>query len=212
VRKPPFIRIVYLVVTILVTCLKTSLGQYASSQTNSKWNSVKTDNSLSNILFVYSTMFRDSSYLENGDTDDFNVPIGSNIYAWGSCYPDTLLFCNGNANHDTITINIGAPSMCCMDRLAIYIYKNKFASYFLYSYDIAPDAVLIKPIVEELVLKNAVYGKGGSLEGYINFMGTGIDTSSINKNMFLLPEDTGKANNRRIDTVRAKGYFKCIIK
>ena len=210
-RTSIFIWAAYVVLFLIITCPKTSLGQYTSSPINSKWGSIKTDNKLSNTLFNHLVMFRDSSYLQNGDTDDFNVPIKSNIYAWGACNPDTLLFCDESRNGDTLIINTTAPSMCCMDYLTIRIYKNTFTSYFYYSYDIAPDAVLIRPIVQELTLKSTEYRKGDSLEGYINFMGTGIATSTTNGDM-ISHQDSNKENTQRIDTAMAKGYFKCIIK
>ncbi len=209
--RPTFIGATLVALFLIITCSKTLLGQYTSSPPNTKWESVKTDDKLSNTLFTHLTMFRDSAYLQNGDTDDFNVPIRSNIYAWGACNPDTLLFCDESTNGDTLIIHATAPSMCCMDYLTIRIYKNTFTSYFYYSYDIEPDAVLIRPIVQELTLKSTKYSKGNSLEGYINFIGTGIDTSATNEIM-LSHQDSTKDNIQRIDTAMAKGYFKCIIK
>ena len=211
-NKGSYIKIFQVVFLSILFFSPGASGQYLSPRVDTKWGSLEIDKSLSNILFATSTMFRDSTYLENGDTDDFNVPIRSNIYASGACYPDTLLFCLGYIVNDTINIGITAPSMCCMDYLTLRIYKKNFTSYFYYSYDVAPDAVLMKPIKQVLVLRNIEYKKGDTLQGYINFIGSGIDTSTVNRTILTESGDNTLKNIKRIDTVNAKGYFKCILK
>jgi hypothetical protein len=170
-----------------------------------RYDSIRYDENLSNLLFSKSDTLRDSTYLEGNMGEFFNVPICSTVRTSGDCDTASLLFCTCRSHHDTLFVTITGPSVCCYNELTIKIAQGKFNSSFLFSIDFSPADVHLNPVVQKLILKSNVTGYGEELQGYVYFEGKGKFGESN------FDEDFSKEVKKAIFSAVVQGFFKCEI-
>jgi hypothetical protein len=138
----------------------------------------------------------------------FNQPINANCITSGDLPPgekDALVYCDCLSRHDTILVQISAPSACCYSMVTIFILKNRFRTEAEFSFDVAPQLVNLTSEGEELILKNNSLKKGDLLQGHILFKGNGQYAKAYQ-------EELSADDLKMIFKGKVEGYFKCRLK
>jgi len=195
-----------LLVTLLWIGICSSLR--AQSITLSFNDSIHYNKDLKSYLFSRTDSIKDSIWINGGLNQYFNQPVRANCITSGDIPPggtDSLIFCDCMKKHDTILVQLSSPSACCYSMMSIAICKRKFQANVEFSFDVAPQMVLLNPSMEELVIRQEVLKKGDLLEGYIVFTGKGHYEKQYWKEL-------SKAEKERVFKGNVKGYFKCRLK
>ncbi|HXC06778.1 MAG TPA: hypothetical protein VNZ86_18600 [Bacteroidia bacterium] len=169
---------------------------------------VKYDKTLQNRLFTSNDTLKDSIWIKGGLDWYFNKPINAHCITSGDLPPgekDSLIFCTAEKEHDTLLIHLSSPSACCYTDVTVMIVHGRFMMSSEFSYDIAPQLVLLRAQKEQLTLRNDSFNKGELLEGYLYFEGKGTYKEPIAEDAGI-----GVRINREFNG-KVEGYFKCRI-